>query len=304
VTPDPSHVAVFHRQSADIIERIATFAAAGLAAGERVYVIATPERWAGVASRLEADEPRFRQALDVGRLLWLDAADVVHSIAPEGMFDRHTAVRMFDQLLGRAGRCRLYGEMVTLLMQQGHVECAAALETLGHELAHDRKVDILCGYDLEGLDPLARARLADLHDRAVEAGTPGCEPTLDAAHPLILLVDDVEDARDMYSEYLRWSGFRVVTAANGAEAIRLAHLYVPDVVLMDVRMPVVTGPEALRQLRTDPRLDRVPILALTAHALQSERDSLVLDGFDEVISKPCLPDQLVAAIRQVLAAPE
>ena len=69
---------------------------------------------------------------------------------------------------------------------------------------------------------------------------------------------------------------------------------------MDIRMPMMTGVEALHRLRANPTLERVPIVALTAHALEDERAAALLHGFDDVISKPCLPDELVAAIDRLL----
>lgn len=117
---------------------------------------------------------------------------------------------------------------------------------------------------------------------------------------LVLLADDFDDARDMYSEYLRLSGIRVITAAGGQEAIDLAREHLPALILMDIRMPGVTGTDAMLELRKDPRLARVPMIALTAHALDRERAAILADGFDDVISKPCLPDELVAIVRKRL----
>ena len=119
-------------------------------------------------------------------------------------------------------------------------------------------------------------------------------------HP-ILLVDDFEDGLDMYREYLTHRGHQVVVARNGAEAVEQARRCQPAVILLDIRMPVMTGTDALRELRSDPIFSTVPIIALTAHALEEERRTLLAAGFDDLISKPCLPDQLATVVEQLLA---
>jgi CheY-like chemotaxis protein len=118
--------------------------------------------------------------------------------------------------------------------------------------------------------------------------------------PIILLVDDFEDALEMYAEYLTFKGYRVHKAGNGRAAIEAATADKPALIFMDLRMPLMTGAEALHRLRADPTLSDVPVIALTAHALEDERQKALLDGFDEVIPKPCLPDELVAAIERLL----
>ncbi len=89
--------------------------------------------------------------------------------------------------------------------------------------------------------------------------------------PLILLVDDSEDARDIYSTYLQFCGYRVTVAASGAEAIQAAHVESPDLMLLDVRMPGMTGTDAMRVLRREQRFRDIPIVALTPLTLDDER---------------------------------
>ena len=126
--------------------------------------------------------------------------------------------------------------------------------------------------------------------------------TMNEDHPLILLVDDDRDGREMYAEYLMFRGFRVVTASSGAQAVALASgPERPSVILMDLEMRGMSGADALRELRADPALIRVPILALTAHAMSAERETAIRAGFDAVIPKPCFPDELVAIIDRYLA---
>jgi len=117
---------------------------------------------------------------------------------------------------------------------------------------------------------------------------------------VILLADDFEDARDIYGSYLTLHGYDVVLAVDGRETIVQASARRPDMILLDLRMPGIGGIEALRQLRSDSTLDRVPIIAFTAHALEDERINALRHGFDDVLSKPCLPDELVAFIVRTL----
>jgi two-component system cell cycle response regulator DivK len=117
----------------------------------------------------------------------------------------------------------------------------------------------------------------------------------------ILLVDDFEDGLDMYAEYLTYRGYQVIAARNGEEAIRKARRYRPDVILLDIRMPGMTGTDVMRVLRTDPSFAHVPIVALTAHALDKERVAALDAGFDDLIPKPCIPDQLVLSVERILA---
>ena len=118
--------------------------------------------------------------------------------------------------------------------------------------------------------------------------------------PIILLADDFEDARDIYGSYLALHGYDVVLAVNGRETVTQATACRPDMILLDLRMPGIGGVEALRQLRADATLDRVPIIAFTAHALEDERINALRHGFDAVLAKPCLPDELVAFIARTL----
>jgi two-component system, cell cycle response regulator DivK len=117
---------------------------------------------------------------------------------------------------------------------------------------------------------------------------------------LVLLVDDFEDNRDLYAEYLVYRGYHVVTADNGADGVRIACERRPDIILLDLRMPGMSGHEALQQMKAQPDLASVPVVALTAHALDDERRKAIALGFDAFIAKPCLPDDLVSAIEAIL----
>ena len=119
----------------------------------------------------------------------------------------------------------------------------------------------------------------------------------------VLLVDDYPDAREMYSEYLAFSGYDVVEAANGIEALERAVETQPDIILMDLSLPVMDGWEATRRLKSDERTADIPVVALTGHALAGISDGAKQAGCDAFITKPCLPEDLVKAIRNILDAP-
>ncbi|MDY7229110.1 response regulator [Hyalangium rubrum] len=120
--------------------------------------------------------------------------------------------------------------------------------------------------------------------------------------PLVLVVDDYQDAREMYAEYLEFSGFRVAEATNGAEAIDKAFELRPDIILMDLSLPIIDGWEATRRLKGDERTKAIPVVALTGHALNDQPGGAKGMGYDSFVIKPCLPDALVEEVKRVLAA--
>jgi two-component system, cell cycle response regulator DivK len=128
--------------------------------------------------------------------------------------------------------------------------------------------------------------------------------TDDTAHPLVLVVDDFMDAREMYAEYFAFSGFRVAEASNGAEAVQKALELSPQVILMDLSMPGMDGWEATRRLKADRRTSHIPVIALTGHALTGYAESAKEAGCDAFVTKPCLPDTLVVEVRRVLGEPK
>ena len=120
--------------------------------------------------------------------------------------------------------------------------------------------------------------------------------------PLILIVEDFDDAREMYRDYLEFSGFRVDTARDGREAIDKARARHPALVLMDLSLPVIDGWEATRLLKADPATRNILIVALSAHALAADGERARTAGCDGFIAKPCLPSDLVEEISTYLKA--
>lgn len=123
------------------------------------------------------------------------------------------------------------------------------------------------------------------------------------AAPLVLVVDDYEDAREMYAEYLLVSGYRVAMARDGHEAVAEATALLPDLVLMDLSLPGLDGWEATRQIKADPRTRHIPIVALTGHALSSAAEGARDAGCDAFVLKPCLPDEVLVEVKRMLGRP-
>lgn len=121
-----------------------------------------------------------------------------------------------------------------------------------------------------------------------------------ARKPVVLLAEDFEDARELYRDYLEFSGFTVETATNGREAVDRAIEIKPDLILMDASMPVLDGWQATRELKAHPETKDIPVLALTAHAFDDARRQARAVGCDGFVTKPCLPDDLVARVRAAL----
>jgi CheY-like chemotaxis protein len=130
---------------------------------------------------------------------------------------------------------------------------------------------------------------------------PVTDPSLPAS-PLVLLVDDYADAREMYAYYLARHGFRVEEASDGHEALEKALTLNPAIILMDLSLPGIDGWELARLLKQDSRTTSVPIIALTAHALNGEEQRARGAGCDAFVTKPCLPQVLADEMNRVLQA--
>jgi two-component system, cell cycle response regulator DivK len=130
------------------------------------------------------------------------------------------------------------------------------------------------------------------------------EPLPALAPPVVLIVDDFEDARAVLGFYLKLSGYVALEAATGEDALPLALDSQPDIILMDLQLPGMDGWEVSRRLKADARTRHIPIIALTAHAMQSERERALVSGCDGFLSKPCSPPDVGAEIARLLALRE
>lgn len=116
----------------------------------------------------------------------------------------------------------------------------------------------------------------------------------------ILLVDDYPDALEIWGLYLRSLGFDVETADDGLKAVEQVHARVPDVIVLDLELPGITGFEAARRLRARPDTADVPLIAATGFSHTKQLDQALDAGFDSVVIKPCEPTALVAEIERLL----
>ena len=121
------------------------------------------------------------------------------------------------------------------------------------------------------------------------------------AGALILVVDDFEDNREMYTQFLRFNGYRVAESADGVDALSKAAALQPDLIVMDLSLPGLDGWEATRRLKEDPVTSAIPVVALTGHALAGHEDLARTAGCHSFVTKPCIPADLEAEIRRVLA---
>jgi two-component system, cell cycle response regulator DivK len=121
-----------------------------------------------------------------------------------------------------------------------------------------------------------------------------------AEAPLILVVDDFEDNRAMYVEYLQFQGLRVVEAVNGEEAVDRATALLPAVVIMDLSLPVMDGWEATRRIKSNAKTKHIKVVALTGHAEPAHAKRALEAGCDDFVAKPCLPENLLAKVREHL----
>ena len=114
----------------------------------------------------------------------------------------------------------------------------------------------------------------------------------------ILVVEDNEKNMKLFRDVLSATGYRTLEATTGGEAVELATEQAPDLVLMDVQMPDVDGVEALRRLRADERTAAIPVLAVTAQAMQGDHERFLAAGFDGYISKPVNIVEFLETVRR------
>jgi len=120
--------------------------------------------------------------------------------------------------------------------------------------------------------------------------------------PTILVVDDERDIRELVAFSLRYAGIEVVTASSGEEAVSVAKQTLPDLILMDVRMPRLDGFEACRQVKADPEIQHIPVVFLSAKGQDAEIQAGFAAGGTDYLVKPFSPIQLNERVRALLAS--
>jgi two-component system cell cycle response regulator DivK len=116
----------------------------------------------------------------------------------------------------------------------------------------------------------------------------------------ILVVEDTEDNRQILRDLLGMAGYDMIEAHDGAEGVSQAKAHRPDLILMDIQMPVMDGYEATRQIKANPELKGIPIVAVTSYALSGDEEKARAAGCDGYIAKPYSPRQMLAKVREIL----
>ncbi len=119
----------------------------------------------------------------------------------------------------------------------------------------------------------------------------------------VLIVEDNEDNRIVYSTILRHHGFRVTEALDGEEGIAKARRDLPDIILMDISIPLIDGWEVTQTLKRDGATSHIPVIALTAHAMPGDRERAMEVGCDGYLAKPCEPRAVLAEVNRLLSRP-
>jgi len=114
---------------------------------------------------------------------------------------------------------------------------------------------------------------------------------------LVLIVDDNEKNVKLARDVLRFAGFRTLEARSGGEGVSLAAEHLPDVILMDIRLPDMDGTAALRQLKEQERTARIPVVAVTSFAMKGDREQFLAEGFDGYLEKPISVRELGEQVR-------
>ena len=116
----------------------------------------------------------------------------------------------------------------------------------------------------------------------------------------ILVIEDQEDNRRIFRDLLTSVGYDVIEAVNGVEGVSSAETYNPDLILMDIQLPGIDGYEATRRIKANPNLQKIPIIVVTSYALSGDDVKAFEAGCDAYVSKPFIPRELLAKIREYL----
>jgi hypothetical protein len=292
----PDHVALFSETSTFLADRIATFVSEGLVAGEHVIVMATLAHWNAVAARLEHHNLAYGRALAQGRLVLLDADEILDGITVDGQASPDRFGAAIRPLIKHDVVQRIYGEVVALLAQRGDLEVALAIESLGHELAQAHGVRVLCGYHLDGtgrFPAAALARLEAAHHRSHFEGR--CAPA--AGEPHITVDASPEPAPPFYEDrespgrivadfvaagFLAGSPAIVIATPDHRDAIRhvlSAHYFevgrmesAGDLIMVDVQQILS---QVMRDGMPDALLFRQTLVPLLEQACRGRRDCVI-----------------------------
>ena len=116
----------------------------------------------------------------------------------------------------------------------------------------------------------------------------------------ILVVEDTEDNRQILRDLLSMAGYDMIEAHDGAEGVAQASEHKPDLILMDIQMPVMDGYEATRRIKADPALKSIPVIAVTSYALSEGEEKARAAGCDGYVAQPFSPRQMLAKVREII----
>ena len=116
----------------------------------------------------------------------------------------------------------------------------------------------------------------------------------------ILVIEDTEDNRRILRDLLTNAGFEVIEAIDGEKGVAAAAEHRPDLILMDIQMPILDGYEASRRIKANPELRHIPIIAITSFALAGDEEKTIAAGCEGYVPKPCSPRQVLAMVREFL----
>lgn len=116
----------------------------------------------------------------------------------------------------------------------------------------------------------------------------------------ILIVEDTEDNRRILRDLLTAAGYEILEATDGGQGVTMALVEQPDLILMDIQLPVIDGYEAARRLKADPATRHIPVVAVTSYALSGDEDKALASGCDGYVAKPFSPRNILGLVRQML----
>ncbi len=143
----------------------------------------------------------------------------------------------------------------------------------------------------------ARLALAGDEEPAADQESGGPERTERKRRHRILIIEDDPASLQLYSYLLRNFGYQTIAAVDGVDGLAAARREQPDLIICDIQLPGLGGVELMRQLKADPFLRRIPIIAVTAYAMVGDRERLLKAGFDSYIAKPIAPETFVEQIK-------
>jgi CheY-like chemotaxis protein len=233
-----------------------------------------------------------------GHYVCISVTDTGIGIAPADQLKLFQPFVQVDSALNRQYEGTGLGLALVKRIVELHEGDVNLRSELGHGSCFTVRLPYVC--DIEESSTPAHLILPDRVQTSAAIASSSSPLTELQIEPLILLAEDNEANISTVSSYLEAKGYRIIFAKNGEEAIALAKTHQPDLILMDIQMPIMDGLEATKQIRLDPKLVNIPIIALTALAMTGDRDRCLEAGANAYISKPVKLKELNETILKML----